>query len=509
MFKNIYSLILFTILVACNPAHHNRISSTDDGLIEIAFLQMNDVYEIGGVSGGRQGNLARVSYLYDQIKEEYPCHYMVLAGDFLNPSLINTLEYEGERIQGKQMIETLNAMDLDLVTLGNHEFDLDIDDLQKRIDESNFNWICTNLQQICGNTTYPFYKTVAGKKQFFPETMQISFEDKDGTTAQIGIFSATLASNPTDYYQYFDADSCIDNAIRSLKSSSDILIGLTHLDAHDDTLIARNKLDINLILGGHDHDNMIYRIGDVTVAKADANAKTVYLHILKFDKNSGELEIESELIPIDESVPSKASVQQVIDKWDDILNKELSSVIPHPEQVIYHTTIPLDGRESSIRHRQTSLGEIVTSAFHYVSKENAVAAIINSGSIRIDDQLTGDITGVDIFRVLPFGGKVVEANLKGSLIKGILRYSINHPGNGAFLQLYNITQKDKTWYIDGKPINDNDFYMIAMNDFLLKGYDIPFLTLENNGVESVYEPKEADDIRNDIRIVIIEYLKQL
>jgi 2',3'-cyclic-nucleotide 2'-phosphodiesterase (5'-nucleotidase family) len=509
MFK--YALIFFIsiFLVSCQSIQKNRIADNDDGKIEIAILQMNDVYEISGVSGGAFGNLARVSHYYDQIKAQYPCHYMVLAGDFLNPSLINTIKYEGSRIQGRQMIETLNAMDLDLVTLGNHEFDLKMKDLQKRIDESDFTWITSNLQQICGSTSYPFYKTVKGKKQFFPETVQHKFKDKDGTEIKIGFFSVTLNSNPTDYYQYSNADSCAHEAIENLKNENEVVIGLTHLDIHDDTIMARNEPDLDLILGGHDHDNMKYQIGDVVVAKADANAKTVYLHILSFDKNTNSLDIESKLINIDAKIPAKPAVQKVIDKWEGILTNEIKSIIEKPNEIIYFANEPLDGRESSIRHKQTKLGDLICQALLEASSPEVSAAILNSGSVRIDDQLSGEITGIDIFRVLPFGGQIIEVDIKGSLLKGVLNYSEKHKGNGAYLQLANIEWKGNEWKIQEETIQDENYYRIAMNDFLIRGFDIPFLKAENEGIKNIYKPKSSAEKGYEIRVAIINYLKTL
>ena len=94
------------------------------GAVTLKFVQINDVYEIAPMNGGEYGGLARVAHIRDSIKERFPNTYMFLAGDFLNPSLIGTLKIDGERVNGKQMIDVLNAMDIDLVAFGNHEFDL-------------------------------------------------------------------------------------------------------------------------------------------------------------------------------------------------------------------------------------------------------------------------------------------------------------------------------------------------------------------------------------------------
>ncbi len=501
------TIVLFAIALLSACTHKTtKVLNTDDGKIEIVIVQMNDVYEISGVNGGTQGNLARVSAYYNKLKEKHPHAMLMLAGDFLNPSLINTMKFEGERIRGRQMVETLNAMDLDLVAFGNHEFDLNMDDLQKRLDESNFDWIATNIGQTCGNIVYPFYKNANGSKQFFQRTHKRSFTDADGTTATLGIFSATINSNPKDFVQYFDEDSCAHVAINELKKDTDILIGLTHLAIDQDMALAREEGTIDLIMGGHEHDHMLHQVGDVRITKADANAKTVYFHLLRYDKNRDHLDIESTLIDINDQIEKDPKVDVVISKWNKILEENIGTVVSEPYKVVYDAKEALDARESTIRHRQSNLGTLITSAMLAASQKGAIAAIVNSGSIRLDDQLQGEITGIDIFRILPFGGSILDVELKGNLLKEVLDYGKKSAGGGAFLQVTQLSYSDNTWKIVGAPIEDDKVYNIAISDFLMKGYDIHFLTADNPDVVSVDKPKNADDPRYDIRVAIIDYL---
>lgn len=509
--QHVIILALISLLSAgCSTTRLAKDQPSDDGKIEVAILQLNDVYEIAGVDGGSSGGLARVAGYYSQVKKQYPQAMMVLAGDFLNPSLIATIRYEGERIKGRQMVEVLNAMDLDLVAFGNHEFDLDEKDLQARINESSFDWIATNIRQVCGDKEYPFYKEVNGKKQFIPETKRYSFVDADGTTLDLGIFSSTLAANPRDYVHYYQSDSCIDVELLKLRQEADVVIGLTHLEISQDIELATNHQEVPLIMGGHEHDNMFHKVGKTVVAKADANAKTVYLHILKYDKVAGTVEITSELVPIDERMPADPVVQSIVKKWTDILDTNVKQVIPNPQEVVYNASTPLDGRESTIRHQQSNMGSLFTRAMLACARNGAVAAILNSGSIRIDDQVAGAITALDIFRALPFGGSVVEIEITGDLLSELLQFGKAATGNGAFLQYTGIADKNGQWYVGEKPLSGEQTYVIAINDFLLKGYDIPFMTEKNVGVRNVYKPVEGDDsdLRNDIRKAIIAFLKK-
>src|SRR5439155_391433 len=82
---------------------------------------------IAGVDGGNQGGLARVATLKKQVASPGRTVLMILAGDFLSPSVDSSV------FQGKQMVATLNAAGLDIATLGNHEFDFGPDVLRQRM----------------------------------------------------------------------------------------------------------------------------------------------------------------------------------------------------------------------------------------------------------------------------------------------------------------------------------------------------------------------------------------
>jgi 2',3'-cyclic-nucleotide 2'-phosphodiesterase (5'-nucleotidase family) len=503
------AVFILALHAACIGPHKLTVEG-GDGAIQIAILQMNDVYEIAGVDNGKQGDLSRVAYYYNSVKEQYPECMLLISGDFVNPSLIGTLKYQGERIKGRQMIEVLNAIGLDLATFGNHEFDLDYKDLQARIDESEFDWVASNANLVSGNSIGPFMKTVNSGSTAIPEYYVKHFEDADGTKFDLGFFTALTPVNKVSYVEYTDPDSTALEVIKVLRDQSDLIIGFTHLGIEEDLALAEKVQNVPLFIGGHDHDQMLRTTNGVTIAKADANAKTVYLHIISA-RNRKKISIESRLITMDESVPTDPVVKAVIDKWKNILEDVVRQVIDQPYEVVYRASTPLDGRESTIRHKQTFMGELFTKAMLSVSAHNASCAMMNSGSIRIDDQIGGDILAIDIFRALPFGGSILDVTITGKLLLQILEFSAASAGSGAFLQYTGINKRPDGWYVDGKLINASAHYNVAINDFLLAGYDMPFLTRETDGIVSIDDPKgsAAGDLRKDIRVAIIEYLKGL
>lgn len=507
--RTIGFLVFLIFLSGCKATKETASKVQDDGQISFVIIQMNDVYEIAPLGGGKYGGMARVAHIKDSIAAINPNTYMVMAGDFLNPSLIGTLKLDGERINGRQMVEVMNTMGVDLTTFGNHEFDVGRESLQKRINESTFAWTVANVLEDRGEgNTAPFrINRDIGNIPIKPYHVW-SMTDADGTNLKIGFVSACLDSNPQDFVVYGEIIPSLEKALSLVSPQTDLQLGLTHLTIEQDKRVAARFPELKLIMGGHEHNNMLVPAGNINIAKADANAKTIYIHTFNYNKLSGELTIDSDLFPIDESIKSAADTEAVVNKWQDILETKLKEVVADPYEVIYKATTPLDGTDSASRSVQTNLGGMITQAITLGFEEPAQAGLVNGGSIRIDDMLAGDITSLDIFRVLPFGGYAVKVDMTGSLLIKTLDYGIEKRGKGAYLQRYNIDRNQAgVWTLGGLEIDPEGVYSIAMTDFLLKGYDIPFLKEDNPEILGVYKPTQNEPT-SDIRRAVIEFIKK-
>ena len=114
---------------------------------EITIIHFNDVYQVAGVfeHGVRKGGMSRAAYVIEQARKRNPHRtFVVFAGDLLSPSVLSDL------FEGEQMVDILNYLNLTAASLGNHEFDFGVDTLQKRIRESSFPWLNTNLLDETG-----------------------------------------------------------------------------------------------------------------------------------------------------------------------------------------------------------------------------------------------------------------------------------------------------------------------------------------------------------------------
>jgi len=487
----------------------------DDGMITFNFIQLNDVYEIAPLENGKVGGMARVATLRKQLKNDNPNTLTVLAGDFLSPSLIGTIKQNGKRIKGAQMIEVMNAVGIDLVTFGNHEFDLKEKELQERLNESNSVWLGTSVRRIQtkNGMNSQFYHETDSGKVYTPDTWIWDIKDEDGTNISIGFFGATLPMNPQPYVEYLDFTTTTLEAAQQLATQTDVVIGLTHLNLEDDLQLAAKLSNVPLLMGGHEHHHIKEKVGNTLVTKADANAKTAYVHTVTYNKKTRKTKILSKLISIDDTMHSDEEVKTLVDKWKRIMDDNLTKVVDEPYREIYRTDVPLEARESVIRHEQTNLGRIINEAIQAVAKQPVDFSFFNSGSIRVDDQLEGVLTAVDVFRTLPFGGAVVEIDIKGDLLLKVLEESKARIGQGAYLQLNKVWYSDKAkgWVVRGEKIDPDKTYHAITSDYLMLGIDLKTLKADDPGIIKVDRPDPSDkeDLRNNINLAVIQYLKSL
>jgi 2',3'-cyclic-nucleotide 2'-phosphodiesterase (5'-nucleotidase family) len=485
----------------------------DDSKIEVVFVQINDVYEIAPLAGGREGGMARVATLKKQYQQRNPNTFLVMAGDFLSPSVYNSLQYEGKRIRGRQMVDVMNSAGTDIAIFGNHEFDISEVELQDRINESNFQWISTNAFHKQANGTTPFTRTNGSNQPPFPKYIIKEVKDRDGTTARIGFIGVVLPFNKATYVDYTDPLAAAKEAYNSLKDSVDAVVALTHQAVDNDLQLAKEIPGLAVILGGHEHDMRFEKEGKVYITKAHANAKSAYVVKLKINKKKHKLDVAPKLVYLDGKTAIDSTTNTVVQKWSDIAARSYSLTGFDANKIVINSGQPLNGLETAVRSGGTNLTRIITAAMADAVPE-AEVVIINAGSIRVDDMLPPPVSQYDILRSLPFGGGIKQVDMKGGLLIKTLDQGRANKGIGGFLH-YNETltfnAANNAWALNGKPIDPARTYRVAISDFLLTGGEanLDFLTPANPDIVKVYDaPTPAPNVQTDIRLAIVKYLEK-
>jgi len=470
-------------------------ASSDRGVVAITLLQMNDIYELTPVSGGREGGLARVATLRKELLRENPNTLTVLAGDLFSPSALGTAKVDGERLAGKQIVATMNALGLDYITFGNHEFDIGEKSFLDRLGESRFTWIASNVFDA-RNRSFP--GVLANKV--------VEIRGAGGETARLGMFGLTVDSNKAGYVTYKEVLDAARSQVAALRDRVDILVALTHLSMDQDVALAQSVPGIDLILGGHEHENMqLWRgAGYVPIFKADANARTVYVHRLRYDTATGKTTIRSVLRRVTGEIPPDPATSAVVRHWQELGFAAFRAEGFQPEQVVATVPEPLDGLEASVRNGSTTLTRLIAESM-LEAVPGAELSLYNSGSIRIDDVLPpGPLTQYDVIRILPFGGRICEAVVDGGLLRKVLEQGRANRGQGGFLQGAGVTRDEDGWRVNGEPLSDGRAYRVATNDFLLSGKEqgLGFFSDKNPGVRSTCGEN------SDVRFVFRDHLRK-
>lgn len=183
-----------------------------------------------------------------------------------------------------------------------------------------------------------------------------------------------------------------------------------------------------------------------------------------------------------------------------------------PDEVLQTLGSPMDAREQTIRNQPAAFCQLICRSMSAAFPQSD-CSIMNSGSVRVDDEFKGKLSQYDIIRSLPYGGPVVSVKMKGSLLIQILETGLKNKGRGGYLQYDRIERgSNLKWNIGNSEILPENWYRVGMTDYLIKGLEqgLEFLTPFNKDIESVIEPKADDnsDIRRDIRLVVIDYLKK-
>jgi 5'-nucleotidase / UDP-sugar diphosphatase len=421
----------------------------------LTILQINDVYSTLPVDG--IGGLARVATLKRRIGANGHPVIMVLAGDFLSPSVASSI------FKGEQMVASLNAAGLDLVTLGNHEFDFGRDVLLQRMAEAKFQWVVSNVLD-----------TKTGK----PIGGAAPYVLRDAGPLKVGFIGLCLKTPLNNANQagirFTDPLLAAARYIPILKRrGANVIVAITHLGFEDDRALVRRFPEIDLVVGGHEHYPITASENHALVSKAGSEAKWA----ARIDINrtsTGTIERFYELIPITSAIADDPQTAQVVASYEARLGKEL-------DEVVGTSTVGLDAtglREIS----ESNLGNLVADALR--ADVGADIGLTNAGAIRGDRLYpAGPLTRRTLLAMHPFGNVNCEIAITGRVLLAALNNGVSKlpTGAGQFPQVSGLSMKVNPRappgnrvtgvMVSGQPLDPDKTYTLALPDYVLKGGD--------------------------------------
>jgi len=429
----------------------------------LTLLTVNDVYEITPVQG--QGGLAELMTLLRAERATAAHHLTTVNGDFLSPSLMSAL------FKGAQMVALFNALGVDVVTFGNHEFDLGPEVTQQRIAESHFVWLGTN---VLGADGKPFGGAVATL------TRQVG----DLTVGMFGILMLETAylSSPGPTVTFAPIVPTAQAAVETLrKAGADVIIALTHLTIAEDRALAQQVPGISVILGGHEHEPITWYEGGTLIHKSGQDARYLGRIDLTIEKKVTEKGAQVTVTPswrmiANRGVTPDPGVVTEVARYTATLEQELG-------QPLGQTQTALNSQSGEVRTRETTMGNLIADALREAL--HADAALINGGGIRGNRFYTAGttLTRRDILQELPFGNIDVLVEISGADLLAALEHGVSQVADkaGRFPQVSGIRfvydpgkpvgKRVLEVQVGGKGLDHTATYRVATSDYLLKGGD--------------------------------------
>ena len=423
------------LTITCSKDNNNTIPETENTTKEVTIFHINDQH-------GKLDNFAKIKYIIDQEKELTNV-MVVCSGDIFsgNPVVDNYNE------KGFPMIDLMNKVGFDISTIGNHEFDYGEAILKDRFQQSNFEWICANVNMNETGIPEPNeYKTITKNE------VKITFL---GLVETNGKENAIIPSTHPWRVQNltFQKYSDVINNYAQIKEAedSDLYIALTHLGEYTDKNIATNYPYFDLIIGGHSHSKTNTTVNNIPIFQAGSNLN--YLGKIKLTINNKNIEsLTYDLINLTTYSNYDSTLKSIIDTYNEDAN--LDEVIGYANA--FHST--------------SQVGYFYTDALR--NEMNVDLTFQNSGGIRASLN-EGDILKREIFTIDPFNNGSVTYTMTVSEIKNFLKNS----GAGFYYSGGTIEQQGNNIIItnDNQEIlNDNYNLTIGLNDYIPAVYDTYF-----------------------------------
>ena len=422
---------------------------------------MNDVYTLEPVDEGRRGGFARLATLVQRIRRENPATLMALGGDVISPSVASTL------LKGEQMIAGLNAVGLDLATFGNHEFDFGPSVLAQRMQESRFAWISANVLDR------PSGRPFGGAQRDVLVTLG---------GVRLGVFGLTTphtlrTSHPGPDVEIREAIGAARAQTAELKArGAQVLVAVTHQEMSEDrALAAAPGVELDVILGGHEHEPLIAEEGRTLITKGGADARYLVQVDLWLGRDGHLRERSWTFHEVSARIPPDPRVEAVVRAYGERLGREL-------DVVVGRTSVPLEGRRGPLRSRETNLGDFIADAMRAHARTDV--ALVNGGGIRSDRIIPpGSLTRRDLAAMSPFGNVVMTLELTGRVLREVLEQALPQREReaGGFLQVAGLTltfdparpagQRIVSLEVGGAALDPERRYTAAVVDYIAGGKD--------------------------------------
>ncbi len=417
---------------------------------------------------------------------------LIDCGDTIPGSIIGAIS------NGRAAASLLNVLEYDAWIIGNHDLEFGFNTLLDIAADSSADIMAANL--------------IPERKNNF---IKWKLYEKNGIKiAVIGLTSPHIKEwlwgDKVKNFKLVPTIKTMDSVMPDvLKSKPDVLILAIHqgrfsparLKGFNITKIAKKYPQINIILGGHSHQEVPGEKCGISTWYVESGCHAEKFAVLEVvvDTEKHRVErVDSKLIPVRN--------QKIISpKFTDSIKEWRRKAEKFAGQIIGSTKSRIRGPEKK------ALFATMNELFCNSLSETADTKIVFHGAVMESAELAGSITEKHIFEAIPYEDSVCTLKLTPNELKTIILEQIKEKNHGRFQSPYGLQIIIRNNNIvslkleNGKNLYNNKRYLCAFSSYILAGAGGHFPQLKK--IAMMPESKGTDTgilIRDSLRNYIIK-----
>ncbi len=514
--RKVLSFVLVLMLALTVMAPSAMMEGKSD---DVVILYTNDVHTY--IDGELSYDI--IAGVKAELEKSY--NYVILAdaGDAVQGTAFGSMD------KGATIVKLMNAAGYDIATLGNHEFDYDMDGAMNVIEWAEYPYVSCNFYHeenfvrnenvldsyvtfVCGDMSVAFIGITTPES--FTKSTPAYFQDDNGN------YIYGIAGGEDGQKLYADVQSAIDE-VKALGVSKVIALGHLGDDkasqpwTSEETIA--NTCGLDAFIDGHSHSTVLGK------EVADKNGNNVLLTqtgeyfgkigMMVIDSETGA--ITTDFITVNELTetttdaegkevtnvvgyelasnlytgakwPVDEEVKAIKDAWINEINTKLG-------EVIGSTALTFDNYDAEgkrlVRSQETNTGDLAADALYWLFDEMGLdvdVAIMNGGGVR-NKAITGEISYLVAKQIHTFGNVACLQTITGQQLLDALEWGARFVDagkeNGGFLHVSGITYEIDSSYPESTVADDKGVWVEGPT----AGYRVHDIKVYNKET-GVYEP---------------------
>ena len=466
------------------------------------------------------------------------------------PSLLSSLD------KGHAMVDVLNRIGITHACFGNHEADVPLSELRRRIRESNFVWVSTNmrlfnqtscdLEGVC-TPTHDIVRvvgraTMPADNDGFDELSQLSRQPHVRHIALLGL----LTNDPSLYKPGAFGGATIEPIIETTKSilhtfsltyrrnedvdrvksggvSIELIVPMTHQSIMQDrkfvSIFGGDTFPI--VIGGHDHDlyDEAHNGSRIIKTGMDAHRAAIIDIVWEDSLITTKPRIRVDIVDT-KAFPPDTIIDERVHEHQRILSEIKTSMlfrIPFVPSLSSQYSSKNNAHQEAFstycnRIQPTAGSTLLVTAMRCGMRSEV--AIFNAGGIRGNQLYTGKtwFTWSNLIEEIPFPAPLVSVYMPGKVLQHAIAYSrrgsYKQPklASGGYLHTCDMIEYDddsqRIQRIRGQPFDADRKYLTTLPVSHLKGIDKNMPLMDWASTEL---PHLLDDVGRAAKTAIVEY----